>query len=126
MTLGVDLYGQHRTEQTLQRQNSAQLEAASQRLALALARTDTLPRYAVLQPEYSLMERTSFEGPLRDLALAENLAVITYYSLASGFLTGKYRGEADLGQSPRGAAVKKREDVHRMAEANKAFAHYRW
>jgi aryl-alcohol dehydrogenase-like predicted oxidoreductase len=75
--------------------------------ALALARTDTLPRYAVLQPEYSLMERTSFEGPLRDLALAENLAVITYYSLASGFLTGKYRGEADLGQSPRGAAVKK-------------------
>ena len=46
------------------------------------------------------------EGPLRDLCMAEEIGVITYYSLAQGFLTGKYRGEADLGQSPRGGGVK--------------------
>ena len=48
----------------------------------------------------------SFDGPLRDLCIAEGIGVITYYSLAKGFLSGKYRGEADLGQSPRGGGVK--------------------
>jgi aryl-alcohol dehydrogenase-like predicted oxidoreductase len=43
---------------------------------------------------------------LRDLCMAEEIGVITYYSLAKGFLSGKYRGEADLGQSPRGGGVK--------------------
>jgi aryl-alcohol dehydrogenase-like predicted oxidoreductase len=65
-----------------------------------------LPRYRVLEPRYNLIDRDSFDGPLRDLAIAEKIAVIPYFSLASGFLTGKYRTEADLAHSPRGAWVK--------------------
>lgn len=74
-------------------------------LALQVAMDAGLPRYQVLQPEYNLYDRTSYEGALMDLAIAEGLGVITYYSLASGFLTGKYRSKADLGQSPRGASI---------------------
>lgn len=65
-----------------------------------------LPRYEVLQPEYNLYDRQSYDGALRDLAMAEGLGVITYFSLAKGFLSGKYRSEADLGKSPRGKGVK--------------------
>ena len=54
-----------------------------------------------------MFDRASYDGPLRDLAMQQGLGVITYYSLASGFLTGKYRTEADLGQSPRGGGVRK-------------------
>ena len=64
-----------------------------------------LPRYDVLQPEYNLYDRFSFEGALRDLCMAEDIGVITYFSLAKGFLSGKYRSAADLGQSPRGGGV---------------------
>ena len=63
-------------------------------------------RYEVLQPEYNLYDRSSFDGVLRELCIAEDVGVITYFSLAKGFLTGKYRSEADLGQSPRGGGVK--------------------
>jgi aryl-alcohol dehydrogenase-like predicted oxidoreductase len=75
--------------------------------ALAAARAHRLPRYQTLQPEYNLVARGKFEGALRDLAIAEALGVITYYSLASGFLTGKYRSRDDLGQSPRGRGMTK-------------------
>jgi aryl-alcohol dehydrogenase-like predicted oxidoreductase len=71
------------------------------------ARINDLPAYQTLQPEYNLHDRASYDGPLRDLALKLGLGVIPYYSLASGFLTGKYRTEADLGRSPRGGGVKK-------------------
>jgi aryl-alcohol dehydrogenase-like predicted oxidoreductase len=71
------------------------------------ARINDLPGYKTLQPEYNLVDRESYDGPLRDLAIKLGLGVISYYSLASGFLTGKYRTEADLGQSPRGGGVKK-------------------
>ena len=54
-----------------------------------------LPRYDVLQPEYNLYARASFEGPLAELCVKEDIGVITYFSLAAGFLTGKYRGKAD-------------------------------
>ena len=67
----------------------------------------SLPRYEVLQPEYNLYDRSSFDGPLRDLCIAEEIGVITYFSLAKGFLSGKYRSEADLGKSPRGGGVGK-------------------
>ena len=60
----------------------------------------------MLQPEYNLYDRASFDGALRDLCIAEEIGVITYFSLAKGFLSGKYRSEADLGQSPRGGGVK--------------------
>ena len=71
------------------------------------ARINELPAYQTLQPEYNLYDRASYDGPLRDLAMKLDLGVIPYYSLASGFLTGKYRSEADLGQSPRGGGVRK-------------------
>ena len=74
--------------------------------ALSISARKDLPRYQVLQPEYNLYDRSAFEGPLRDLCIAENIGVITYYSLASGFLTGKYRSEADLSKSPRGGGIR--------------------
>lgn len=79
--------------------------------ALAVARRAHLPAYQVLQPEYNLADRSRFEGPLRDLCLREGLGVVTYYSLASGFLTGKYRSAADLAQSVRGKGVAKYLDA---------------
>ena len=82
--------------------SAEQLEAS-----LAAAREHGLPTYQTLQPEYNLADRASYDGPLRDLALREGLGVITYYSLASGFLSGKYRSEVDLKQSARGRGVAK-------------------
>jgi aryl-alcohol dehydrogenase-like predicted oxidoreductase len=84
---------------------ASNLDAAQLREALDVAADKKLPRYAVLQPEYNLYDRDRFEGPLRDLTISEGIDVISYFSLAKGFLTGKYRSAADLGQSPRGASV---------------------
>lgn len=75
--------------------------------ALAAARSQGLPAYQVLQPEYNLADRASYEGPLRDLCIREGLGVVTYYSLASGFLSGKYRSQADLAGSARSRGVAK-------------------
>ncbi len=74
--------------------------------AEAASKTGSLPRYDTLQPAYNLMDR-GIEGPLQQLCLAENVSIISYYGLASGFLTGKYRSLADLGKSPRGGGMKK-------------------
>jgi aryl-alcohol dehydrogenase-like predicted oxidoreductase len=65
-----------------------------------------LPRYETLQPLYNLFDR-GFEAELAPLCASEGIGVINYYPLASGFLSGKYRSEADLGKSARGAGVKK-------------------
>jgi aryl-alcohol dehydrogenase-like predicted oxidoreductase len=85
---------------------ASNLNAGQLAAALEASKTKGLPRYEVLEPEYNLCDRAAFEGPLCDLCLAEEIGVITYYSLAKGFLSGKYRGEADLGQSPRGGGAK--------------------
>jgi len=81
-------------------------DAPRLRAALDAAAKAGLPRYEVLQPEYNLYDRASFDGPLQDLCVAQEIGVITYFSLAKGFLSGKYRSEADLGRSPRGGGVK--------------------
>jgi aryl-alcohol dehydrogenase-like predicted oxidoreductase len=81
------------------------LDAAQLREALDVAEREGLPRYDVLQPELNLFDRSSFDGPLSELTSAEGLGVITYFSLAKGFLSGKYRSEADLGKSPRGGGI---------------------
>jgi hypothetical protein len=65
----------------------------------------------VLQPEYNLCDRAAFDGALRDLCIREGVGVVTYFSLASGFLSGKYRSESDLRRSVRGEAVAKYFDV---------------
>lgn len=85
---------------------ASNLDAAQLRAALDVARLRDLPRYEVLQPGYNLYDRTGFDGALRDLCMAEDIGVVTYYSLAKGFLSGKYRSEADLGKSARGGGVK--------------------
>lgn len=85
---------------------ASNLNAEQLAASLKAAKAKSLPRYDVLQPEYNLYDRASFDGPLRDLCISEEIGVITYFSLAKGFLSGKYRGEADLAQSPRGGGVK--------------------
>ena len=76
--------------------------------ALAVSKQHNLPRYESLQPEYNLVSRDSYEKELEPLIRAENIGVISYYALASGFLSGKYRSEADLARSSaRGGSVKK-------------------
>jgi aryl-alcohol dehydrogenase-like predicted oxidoreductase len=77
------------------------------------------PRYESLQPEYNLVARAKFEGELADLCRKEQIGVIPYFSLASGFLTGKYRSEADFGKSPRGQRMKERlnDRGHRILAA---------
>lgn len=75
--------------------------------SLAAASQHNLPAYQVLQPEYNLYDRSSFEGPLRELCMENNIGVVTYYSLASGFLAGKYRTKDDLSQSKRGEGIEK-------------------
>jgi aryl-alcohol dehydrogenase-like predicted oxidoreductase len=63
-------------------------------------------RYTVLQPHYNLVVRDQYEGALEDICAKEGLGVIPYFALASGFLTGKYRSEADLKKSARGGRMK--------------------
>ncbi|MFL6846549.1 MAG: aldo/keto reductase [Allosphingosinicella sp.] len=75
--------------------------------ALALAGEMGTPRYEVLQPEYHLLARDGFESALQPLCVEEEIGVLPYYGLASGYLTGKYRSEADYGKSVRGGRMAK-------------------
>ena len=79
--------------------------------ALAISRSMGLPRYQTVQNEYNLYARDKYEGPVQDIVVREGLSLIPYYSLAAGFLTGKYRSKADLGKSPRGAGIAKYLDA---------------
>jgi len=74
--------------------------------ALATSARLGLPRYERLQPLYNLMDRAAYEADLEQLCRREGLGVINFYGLASGFLTGKYRSEAGLAKSARGARCK--------------------
>jgi aryl-alcohol dehydrogenase-like predicted oxidoreductase len=80
-------------------------DALQLRASLEAAKDQGLPRYEVLQPEYNLYDRSSFDGELAELCLEEDLGVICYFSLAKGFLSGKYRSAADFGKSPRGGRM---------------------
>jgi aryl-alcohol dehydrogenase-like predicted oxidoreductase len=120
----IDLYQSHRDdadtpiEETLSaygdliRQGKVRAIGASNFTAERLAESlrvsveKGLPRYESLQPWYNLYDRAMFEGPLADLCRREGLGVVSYFSLASGFLTGKYRKESDFASSPRGYRVK--------------------
>lgn len=68
---------------------------------------NNLPKYVALQPHYNLVERIRYETQYLPLVEKYGLTVFPYWSLASGFLTGKYRSEADLGKSVRGEGAKK-------------------
>ena len=78
--------------------------------ALAISKSQGLPRFETLQPWYNLYDRVGFEGPLAELCRGEGLSVIPYFSLACGFLTGKYRTEKDLAGSARAYRVKEMMD----------------
>jgi aryl-alcohol dehydrogenase-like predicted oxidoreductase len=121
----IDLYQSHRDDdktpldETLEaygqlvRQGKVRVIGASNftaaRLAASLKSSAAhgYPRYESLQPEYNLYAREKFEGELADLCRKEQVGVIPYFGLASGFLTGKYRSEADFGKSPRGQGMKR-------------------
>jgi len=122
----IDLYQSHRdddntpVDETLEayaqlvKQGKVRVIGASNftpaRLTASLKSSATcgFPRYESLQPEYNLYSRAGFEKELAELCRKEQIGVIPYYALASGFLTGKYRSEADSGKSPRGARMKER------------------
>lgn len=113
----IDLYQSHRddpdtpVEETLEAYGrlvkagkvreigASNFEAPRLKASLEASARHGYPRYQTIQPNYSLMERGSYEGDLETLCAAENVSCIGYYSLASGFLSGKYRSEADLGKS---------------------------
>jgi aryl-alcohol dehydrogenase-like predicted oxidoreductase len=75
--------------------------------AMETSRKNNLPAYVSLQPHYNLVERPLYEDALEAVCQKHKLGVIPYYSLASGFLTGKYRSAADFGKSPRGRGAGK-------------------
>ncbi|MCA0922170.1 aldo/keto reductase [Pseudooceanicola nanhaiensis] len=75
--------------------------------ALETAKAEGLPAYQVVQPEYNLYDRAAYEGPLQTLCTENDIGVVTYFSLAAGFLTGKYRSAADLKGRQRAGMVEK-------------------
>lgn len=79
--------------------------------ALAISAREGLAAYATLQPHYNLYSRATFEGPLQDLAVARGLGVITYFSLESGFLTGKYKTAAQIVGTAREGMLKDKFDA---------------
>jgi len=81
----------------------------AERLALALdvSAKQGLPRFESMQPWYNLYDRLSYEGPLASVCEQAGLGIISYFGLASGFLTGKYRSEKDLVDRPRAHGVKR-------------------
>jgi aryl-alcohol dehydrogenase-like predicted oxidoreductase len=91
------------------------LSAPRLRQALKASAEHGLPRYETVQPRYNLVDRDSFEGELEDLCRDEGLGVISYYGLAAGFLTGKYRSRADLDKSPRGQSAARYLDDRGLA-----------
>lgn len=116
----IDLYQSHRPdpdtphEETLEAYDlliragkvrtigSSNFTAPLLREAIRASIVKSLPRYESEQPEYNLYSRDGFEGELQDLCIREEIGVIPYFSLAAGFLTGKYRSERDFGKSRRG------------------------
>ena len=73
--------------------------------ALAISKAKGLARYETIQNEYNLYDRSTFEGAVQDICVKEHLSGIGYFSLARGFLAGKYRSAADVDKSPRGKAA---------------------
>jgi len=73
--------------------------------AIEITRKTGLPRYEVLQPQYNLYTRSDYESALEPLCLKEQIGVVSYYALASGFLSGKYRTDADASKSVRGRVI---------------------
>ena len=116
----IDLYYQHKDNEAVPLADSlgamdalakegkirsiglSQFEPARLTAAVKTAETNGLMRPSVLQTWYNMVSREKLEGDLRDAALAEGMAIVPFYGLANGFLTGKYRSKEDLDKSVRG------------------------
>jgi aryl-alcohol dehydrogenase-like predicted oxidoreductase len=103
----LEAYGKLIEQGKVRAIGASNISAARLREALDSSAKRGLPRYETLQPNYNLYDRAEFEQDLEPFCLKEDIGVISYFSLASGFLTGKYRSAADLSQSSRGPMVKK-------------------
>ena len=90
---------------------TSNLNAAQLKDSIQAAKTMNVPHYQVLQPEYNLYDRVVFEDELRDLCIQHDIGVVSYYSLASGFLTGKYKTLADIQGSARADSLAKYFDA---------------
>jgi aryl-alcohol dehydrogenase-like predicted oxidoreductase len=107
---------------------ASNLDAPALSAALEAGDGKTRAHYQTLQPEYNLFDRAGYEGELEAVCRKEGLGVITYFSLASGFLTGKYRSKADLSKSPRGEDIEKYLDARGqrvLAALDEVAARYR-
>lgn len=102
----LEAYQQLLKEGKIRNIGASNLSPSRLRESLKAAEISDLPKYQVLQPEYNLVERENFENNYRPIAEEYDLAVMPYFSLASGFLTGKYRKEEDL-KGDRKEMVKK-------------------
>ena len=121
----IDLYQSHTDDETVPQQETlaaydelirsgkvraigaSNFTAARLAAAIGTAKQTGLPAYQCLQPEYNLYDRAKFEAELAGVCRQHQIGVISYYSLARGFLSGKYRTPADIAKSPRGPAVEK-------------------
>ena len=86
---------------------ASNMSASRLKQSLSASEKQSFAMYQTLQPEYNLYAREHFEKTYQNICEQHNISVIPYYSLASGFLTGKYRSEADLNKSQRGGGIKK-------------------
>lgn len=86
---------------------ASNLSAERLQASLDAAKNENLPKYQVFQPEYNLLERDKFEGKIKEICVENDLGVTNYFSLASGFLTGKYRQESDFEGQKRKDFVEK-------------------
>lgn len=111
----LNAYGQLLGEGKIRSIGASNLDYTQLAEALSTAGQPGLPAYQVLQPEYNLYDRKGFEGDLQQLCIAANIGVVTYYSLASGFLSGKYCSQADLAKSKRGQGIAKYLDARGLA-----------
>lgn len=103
----LDAYAQLIKEGKVRHIGASNFSAARLKDSLDIAFEKGLPAYETFQPHYNLYERERFENGLEPVCLGNNLGVLNYFSLASGFLTGKYRSEKDLDKSQRGDGVVK-------------------
>lgn len=121
----IDLYQSHWPDPTAQQEDTLEAydrliqagkvrwvgcsnyDAALLTEALGISEAKGIARYQTVQNEYNLLNRAAYEGGVQDIVLREGMSLIPYYSLSAGFLTGKYRTEADLAQSPRGNGMKR-------------------
>lgn len=121
----IDLYQSHTDDETVPQEETLEayqqliregkvraigasnFTAARLKSSIEMAKLHGLPGYQSLQPEYNIYDRAGYEKELEPLCRSENIGVISYYSLAQGFLTGKYRTEDDLAKSTRGESVKR-------------------